>query len=354
MYVGIRKKGRVMRTKELEQELGLTKHTIRYYEKEGFIKPKKDENGYRSYSKEDVQVLQLVKFLRNLNISIDDVKGIVNGQLSFEECLKVNDVNLEHQIEGLKEVHDKVKKFKDSELPIIPALEEIDTQTKKSYFGINKTTDTISLGRRLTRAWAKRQVIYGMLLSTFLVGGVLMWVFQVISVNYFVAIISFIIIDLLMFLLVIGLATRNSAPAMIDNSLDQSVEFLRDGIRYYEFKGLKKNLIYFFDVLFGDPEKHMEFYRYEDIQSVELLPSRKYMNIGSPIAYEVYIVDFQFFFKDGQSFYFFWPMILDDDARYIAYILEDKVRTIIDKDNVLYAFKNGINLTDYMINKQEV
>ena len=326
-----------MRTKELEQELGLTKHTIRYYEKEGFVKPQKDENGYRSYSKEDVQVLHLVKFLRNLNISIDDVKGIMNGQLSFDECLKVNDINLEHQIEGLKEVHDKVKKFKNSELPIIPALEEIDTKTKKSYFGINKTTNTISLGRRLTKAWAKRQVIYGLLLSTFLVGGVFMWFFKVVSVSELTAFILFIIVDILMFLLVIGLATRSTASAMIDNSLDQSVEFLRDGIRYYEFKGLKKNLIYFFDVLF---------------ESVELLPSKRFMKLGSPIAYEVYIVDFRFVFKDEQKFYFFWPMILDDDSRYIAYILEDKVSTIIDKDNILYAMKNGINITDYMIGKQ--
>lgn len=343
-----------MRTKELEQELGLTKHTIRYYEKEGFIHPQKDDNGYRTYSKEELQVLQLVKFLRNLNISIDDVKGIINGQLSFDECLKVNDVSLEHQIEGLKEVHEKVKKFKDSDMPIIPALADIDTKTKKSYFGINKTTDTISLGRRLTRSWAKRQVIYGLLLSTSLVFGVMIWVFQIVSISQLLKIISFIVLDLFMFLLVIGLATRSTAPAMLDNSLDQSVEFLRDGIRYYEFKGMVSNLIYFFDVLFGEPEKHMKFYRYEDIQSVELLTSRKYMNMGSPIAYEVYIVDFRFCFKDGEKFYFFWPMILDDDARYIGYILEDKVSTIIDKDNILYAMKNGINITDYMMNRQEV
>ena len=63
-----------MKTKELEQVLGLSKHTIFYYEKEGFVHPTRDENGYRNYSEQDVQTLQLVKFLRNLNISIDDVK----------------------------------------------------------------------------------------------------------------------------------------------------------------------------------------------------------------------------------------------------------------------------------------
>ena len=79
--------------------------------------------------------------------------------------------------------------------------------------------------------------------------------------------------------------------------------------------------------------------------------NKKYMNLGSPLAYEVYVPDFEFHFQDGEKFYFFWPMILDDDARYIAYILGDKVKNIIDKDNILYAMKNGINITDYMQTK---
>lgn len=90
-----------MRTKDLERELGLTKHTIHYYEKEGFIHPMRDENGYRNYSDEDVQTLQLVKFLRNLNISIDDVKAIIEGKLDFHECLKVNQIHLENQLESI-------------------------------------------------------------------------------------------------------------------------------------------------------------------------------------------------------------------------------------------------------------
>ena len=44
-------------------------------------------------------------------------------------------------------------------------------------------------------------------------------------------------------------------------------------------------------------------------------------------------------------------MILDDDSRYIAAILEAKVPYIEDKDNILYAMKNGINITDYMLHK---
>lgn len=49
-------------------------------------------------------------------------------------------------------------------------------------------------------------------------------------------------------------------------------------------------------------------------------------------------------------------MILDDDSRYIATILEAKVSCIEDKDHILYAMKNGLNITDYMIseNKQDL
>ena len=46
-----------MKTHELEKELGISKHTIFYYEKEGIITPQRDDNGYRSYSQEDLQKL---------------------------------------------------------------------------------------------------------------------------------------------------------------------------------------------------------------------------------------------------------------------------------------------------------
>ena len=116
----------------------------------------------------------------------------------------------------------------------------------------------------------------------------------------------------------IGVANRATGPSMmLDNSLDQSVEFLRDGIRYYKFKGMMDNLKYFFAVLVGKDEKIMHYYRYEDIEKVNVYANRKYMNVmgASPIAYEVYVPDFEFFFKDGTRFYFFWPMILKSEAK---------------------------------------
>ncbi len=337
-----------MKTSDLERELGLTKHTIRYYEKEGLITPQRDDNGYRNYSEEDLQTLRLVKFLRGLNISIDDVKGILSGEVDFHECLRINQIHLDNQIESMKEVKKAVDNYHDKDLPLIPALQDIEEETHHWKLGMQKTTNTVSLGRKLTKSWAKRQMIYASGSSAFLAGAMTYWTVREIG-EIWVIIISFLIWFIFLMITSIGLAYRQTSSSMLDNSLDQSVEFLRDGIRYYQFKGWYSNLKYFIAVLLGKDEKLMHYYRYEDIEKVNIYTNRKYMNMGSPIAYEVYIADFEFYFKDGKKFYFFWPLTLDDDAKYIAIILEDKVKNINDKDHALYAMKNGLNLTDYMM-----
>ena len=62
-----RRKGN-MKTNELEKEIGLSKYTIRYYEKEGLIQPKRE---------------------------------ILEGELDFRHCLKINQVNMQKQIESM-------------------------------------------------------------------------------------------------------------------------------------------------------------------------------------------------------------------------------------------------------------
>ncbi|WP_195599115.1 MerR family transcriptional regulator [Longibaculum muris] len=334
-----------MKTSDLEKLLGLSKHTIRYYEKEGFIQPHRDENGYRDYRDEDVQTLKLVKFLRSLEISIDDVKAILSGDLNFQECLKMNQDYLSQQLESIKEVKQTVDYYQEKNIPLIPALNEFQIQSTKSKLGFQKTTSNVSLGRKLTRSWALRQIIYAMIASLAL-GWILATFF---FDDLFAKIICIIIIAMIFEVLFIASAFRQTTSLMLDNSMNQSVEFLNDGIRYYQFTGFVHNLKYFIAVLLNKDEKYMSYYRYEDIVSVEIRTVKRYMKIGSPLAYEVFVPDFHFYFKDGKDFYFFWPMILGDDIRMIACILEDKIKNIDDKKNILYAMKNGINLNDYLI-----
>ena len=134
----------------------------------------------------------------------------------------------------------------------------------------------------------------------------------------------------------------------LDQTMNQSVEFLSDGIRYYQFHGYLNNLKYYYGVLFNKAEKYMQSYKYEDIQSVELILNHRYESYGTPIARDWYVLDYRFEFKDGNHFYFYWPFTIDDDARFIGMILDEKVENVIDKDHVIEALKNGIHLNDYM------
>lgn len=341
-----------MKTNEIEKELGLTKHTIRYYEKEGLIHPKRDENGYRDYSEEDVSILRVVKFLRNLNISIDDVKGIINGELNFHECLKINQVHLEKYIEDLKEVKKAIDYYHDKDIPFIPSLSQMEVKASHGKLGFQKTTKTISLGRKLTRPLVIRRIIYTLIPSLF--GGVIslfLFDFAEIHLSIILKFIIYLIGFLTTQLVLIASHFQLSSLYLkdtIDHTMNQSIEFLSDGIRYYQFNGFISNLIYFFAVLFGKDEKLMHKYCYEDIKEVFIDTKKRYMSIGTPIAYETYVPDFKFTFQDQQSFYFYWPLTLDDDMRYIAVILEDKVKNIKDPQHILYALKNGIQLDDYL------
>lgn len=336
-----------MKTHELEKELGISKHTIFYYEKEGIVTPQRDENGYRSYSQDDLQKLIMVKFLRNLNISIDDVKAILNNELDFKECLEINQIHLEKQIKSLEEVKENIEMYVSKDLPMLPALQQIQREIKNYKLGYQKTTDIVSLGRKLTKKLAIRKFLYK-LIPTFLI---VLFFSAVIEESFLIRILSVTIISFIFINIFLAFDFQFSQLYLhmpLDQTMNQSVEFLSDGIRYYKFNNFIDNVKYFYAVLLSREDKFMKEYKYEDIKSVELILNHRYESYGTPIARDWYVLDYRFEFKDGNHFYFYWPITLDDDARFIGTILDEKVENVIDKDHVIDALKNGIHLNDYV------
>lgn len=336
-----------MKTHELEKELGISKHTIFYYEKEGIVTPQRDENGYRSYSQDDLQKLIMVKFLRNLNISIDDVKAILNNELDFKECLEINQIHLEKQIKSLEEVKENIEMYVSKDLPMLPALQQIQREIKNYKLGYQKTTDIVSLGRKLTKKLAIRKFLYK-LIPTFLI---VLFFSAVIEESFLIRILSVTIISFIFINIFLAFDFQFSQLYLhmpLDQTMNQSVEFLSDGIRYYKFNNFIDNVKYFYAVLLSKEDQFMKEYKYEDIKSVELILNHRYESYGTPIAKDWYVLDYRFEFKDGNHFYFYWPITLDDDARFIGTILDEKVENVIDKDHVIDALKNGIHLNDYV------
>lgn len=83
------KRDYAMNIKEVEKITGLTKANIRFYEEEGLVQPKRNEqNNYRIYTEAEIKRLQEVKKLRLLGISIPEIQKIYAEELSLQKAME--------------------------------------------------------------------------------------------------------------------------------------------------------------------------------------------------------------------------------------------------------------------------
>ncbi len=91
-----------MKINQVEELTGISKKNIRFYEEQGLIRPNRDSaNGYREYSLADVTDLNRVKLLRKLGISCEDIRRILDGDLSLRECIDHHIISLSHRRQDL-------------------------------------------------------------------------------------------------------------------------------------------------------------------------------------------------------------------------------------------------------------
>ena len=73
---------------EVEHIVGLSKKSIRYYEENGLLTPKRNqENDYRMYDENDIKKLKIIKFLRELDVPIRELKQLQNKEITLQECM---------------------------------------------------------------------------------------------------------------------------------------------------------------------------------------------------------------------------------------------------------------------------
>ncbi len=66
-----------MKINEVTRETGLSRRAVKYYEEEGLLSVKKDQNGYRNYSSENLKTLREISVYRKLGIGIKEIKGLL-------------------------------------------------------------------------------------------------------------------------------------------------------------------------------------------------------------------------------------------------------------------------------------
>ena len=110
-----------MQVKQVAENLGLSEHTIRYYDKAGlFPFVSRDKNGYRDFSKEDLYWIEFIKCMRQTHMPVSKLKEIAElYHQGSSTKMKRKDIFLEHQKnlieqkrlidEGLKVLEEKFK-----------------------------------------------------------------------------------------------------------------------------------------------------------------------------------------------------------------------------------------------------
>ena len=80
-----------MKIKEVENQTGITSHNIRFYEKEQLIFPQRNHmNGYREYTDADVKLLNRIKLLRILDISVSEIRECIQGRKNLSDVLRIH------------------------------------------------------------------------------------------------------------------------------------------------------------------------------------------------------------------------------------------------------------------------
>lgn len=110
-----------MKISELAKESNLSIDTIRYYQKVGLIKPKK-EGFFRVYGEEDLEIISAIKVLKSTGMPLKNIKLIVEMETQEVDFKLLKEILDEH-LEWIKKQEIDIKTSKKI---IAKALEKVN------------------------------------------------------------------------------------------------------------------------------------------------------------------------------------------------------------------------------------
>ena len=79
-----------MNISEIEKITGISKQAIRFYEKEGLISPKRNQdNQYREYDENDVKTLKMIYVFRKVGLSLDEISKVLKDYFNRLDCVAI-------------------------------------------------------------------------------------------------------------------------------------------------------------------------------------------------------------------------------------------------------------------------
>ena len=135
-----------MTIKEVEEKVEIKKANIRYYEEMGLIRPARDQgNNYRVYSEEDVELLEKIRFLRSIDISVEEIRRLEEGKITMDRLMDQQIEKLQREKEGI-ETAEEICRFLHRENPSFQTLDPSFAQAEhvwREKGGVVMKTDRI-------------------------------------------------------------------------------------------------------------------------------------------------------------------------------------------------------------------
>ena len=100
-----------MTTHEVEEMLDITKKTLIYYENEGLVKPLRDNNNYRCYNQDDVSKIKFILLLREMDVTIEEIKQIINKKKSIRDVLENKKDLIKQRQLDLDHIDEKINNY---------------------------------------------------------------------------------------------------------------------------------------------------------------------------------------------------------------------------------------------------
>ena len=108
---------------QVSNKLNINKETIRYYEKIGLLKDtKRDSNGYRIYTDEDIEFLQFILMAKEYNFTLKEI--LILTEIGFSNKKKYTEKDTVYMMD--KKINEIDKKIEELEL-VRKVLDKIKT-----------------------------------------------------------------------------------------------------------------------------------------------------------------------------------------------------------------------------------
>lgn len=140
-----------MTIKEAEKLSGVSSRNIRFYEQKGLLTPVRNrENDYREYSDGDIERLRLIRALRMVDMPLEQIKRIVDGEVSMQEAVAQQKSELKSKIKQIETaVHfcDELEKV--DELGVEEVLMHMDEPENRKFLSKKWPTDYAETAKRI-------------------------------------------------------------------------------------------------------------------------------------------------------------------------------------------------------------